>query len=72
MVPSGARSEVLVLAVEFLNLCIDSVMVTQTSILISGGDNKSVNYYNDVVQRIENWCKQSYKCIYECIYDYKN
>ena len=57
MVPSGARSEVLVLAVEFLNLGIDSVMLTQTSILISGGDNKSVNYYNDVVQRIENWCK---------------
>ena len=50
MVPSGARSEVLVLAVEFLNPGIDSVMVTQTSILISGGDNKSVNYYNDVVQ----------------------
>ena len=68
MVPSGARSEVLVLAVEFLNLGIDSVMLTQTSILISGGDNKSVNYYNDVVQWIENWCKQSYKCIYECIY----
>ena len=57
MVPSGARSEVLVLAAEFLNTGIDSVMVTQTSILISGGDNKSVNYYNDVVQRIENWCK---------------
>ena len=57
MVPSGARSEVLVLAAEFLNLGIDSVMLTQTSILISGGDNKSVNYYNDVVQRIENWCK---------------
>ena len=57
MVPSGARSEVLVLAVEFLNLGIDSVMLTQTSILISGEDNKSVNYYNDVVQRIENWCK---------------
>ena len=50
MVPSGARSEVLVLAAEFLNLGIDSVMLTQTSILISGGDNKSVNYYNDVVQ----------------------
>ena len=52
MVPSGARSEVLVLAAEFFNLCIDSVMVTQTSILISGasGNNKSVNYYNDVVQ----------------------
>ena len=31
MVPSGARSEVLVLAAEFLNTGIDSVMVTQTS-----------------------------------------
>ena len=72
MVPSGARSEVLVLAAEFLNTGIDSVMVTQTSILISGGDNKSVNYYNDVVQRIENWCKQSYNCIYECIYHHEN
>ena len=42
--------------------------VLQTSILISGGDNKSVNYYNDVVQRIENWCKQSYKIVFTSVF----